>query len=378
MRGYDGSFDYRAFDLTLFVPYRDTSNKYGVQVFGSVKDPESGSELRGWLYHDQQDLPTLLDQRIDTADVEYNRSLELSERTTLLVGAGYRVIRSTLVGEDPTYLSFDPESFTQNIFRAFAIGTTNLTDEVQLTAGMTLEHNDFTQFEFQPTARATWTPCADWMTWASISRAVRTPSLEEQTLSDISLYAGNESFLAEVLWAYEIGTRKMFGERVSTDLALFYNDYDNLHYAEFNGAGYDLTNKAQGSAWGSELALDVQPADWWRLRSAFSILHSKRDVDGVALMTDDYHPERLFNVRSYVDLGDDWELDSALYAVGRMGPGYEIAEYTRVDVRLGWTPTDSLELYAGVQDVGHATRSEYDEFDNPRRSVYFGLSWQPE
>jgi iron complex outermembrane receptor protein len=249
---------------------------------------------------------------------------------------------------------------------------------VQITAGMTVEHNSFTEFEVQPTARATWKPTQDWMAWASISRAVRTPSLEEQTLSDSSFYVGSSEFRSETLWAYELGTRKMFGERVSTDLALFYNDYDHLRYADFNGTGYDLTNDAAGSAWGAELALDVQATDCWRLRSAYSFLRGKHEVDGVSLSTDDYHPEQQFNVRSYVDLGEDWELDTAFYAVDKMGPGYEIAEYTRVDVRLGWAPAESLDLYVGVQDVGHATRSEYDAFDNSRRSVYFGLSWHPE
>jgi len=377
LRGYNGRFDYAAFDLTFFFPYKDTSTKNGLQLFGSVRDPDSGVEVRAWYTHDRQDLPTLIDLQIDTADLEVNKTIDVGDSTSLLVGAGYRTIRSDLKGDDPVYLMFDPERYRQNIFRAFAVGTRDVSETVKLTAGLTVEHNDFTQFEVQPTARATWAPSSEWMAWASVSRAVRTPSLEERFLDENSFYVGSDDFRSETLWAYELGARHMFGERVSTDLALFYNQYDHLHYEEFNGTGYDLTNDAEGDAWGAELAVDVQPFDWWRLRSAFAILHGDHEVDGVEIDTDDYHPEQQFNLRSYIDLGEHWELDAAVYDVSKMGSDYEVAEYTRVDVRLGWNPTDSLKIYVGGQDVGNETRSEYSTLDNTRRTMTFGLSWEP-
>jgi iron complex outermembrane receptor protein len=341
-----------------------------------VHDPETGGTLQAWYTNDRQDLPTLLDSKIDVFDLEYHRELELGEASKLLVGGGYRLTRSILEGYDPFYLTFDPEESTQNVFRAFVVHTTDLSEDVELTSGLTVEHNDFTQFEVQPTLRAAWTPADDWMAWTSISRAVRTPSLEERFLSDASAVAGSDDYGSEILWAYELGARKRFGALASADAALFFNRYDELHYSP-PGFGSAVTNDAEGDAWGFELALDVHPTEWWSLRSAYSILHGDYEVDGTDLITDDYHPEEQLNLRSYIDLGANWELDSAVYAVDRMGPGFEIAEYTRVDVRLGWSPSESLDLFVGVQDFGHDSRSEYNTVDNPRRSVYFGLSWAP-
>jgi len=48
------------------------------------------------------------------------------------------------------------------------------------------EHNDFTGFEWQPSARLQWTGDARESAWASVSRAVRTPSELENSLTVIT------------------------------------------------------------------------------------------------------------------------------------------------------------------------------------------------
>jgi iron complex outermembrane recepter protein len=377
-RGYFGEFEMMATEPITFATVADESDKLGFQLFGSMSDLEAGSTWQAWFTTDRQDIPSVLDQAIDSFDFEYHRDVEISNSSRLLYGGGYRMIHSDLEGDDPAVLAFDPETQTQNILRVFAVDTVDVSDEVQLVAGLTLEHNTFTEFEVQPTLRASWSPTEHLTTWASVSRAVRTPSLEENSIAPGSSIAGSTSFKSEVLWAYEVGVRAMLGHQVSTDLTAFYNDYDHLHNVSPDpvlGAVYD--NSAEGSAYGAELALDVRPFERWNIRSAFTVLQGDYEVDGVDLDTDDQHPEQQINVRSYLDLGYDLELDSAVYVVDKLGGFQEIAEYTRVDVRLGWKPSEELQLFLGVQNLNQDTHSEYDEFDNPRRSVFFGLQWEP-
>ena len=289
------------------------------------------------------------------------------------------MVHSVLRGDDPFFLVFSPEEDTHNTYRAFAISRTPLGERAEMTLGLTAEHNDFTQFELQPTARATFTASEDLMFWTSVSRAVRTPSLEEDSLGGLSVVLGDNGFRSEVLWAYEAGLRAMFGGVVAADLAVFYNDYENLHFEVFDALlGQTLTtNQAEGTGHGAELAIDVQPTDWWSLRSAYSILRGDYVANGIDIGTEDESPETTINIRSYIDIGENVEFDAGFYVVDDLGPAFEVAEYSRLDLRLGWTPCETLELFVGVQDVSNGTRSEFDTFDNSRRSVFGGLSWTP-
>jgi iron complex outermembrane receptor protein len=358
-----------------------TDEKHGVQVFGGVTNAEKRSTLQGWFTSDVQDLPTLLDHHIDTLDLEYHRDFPLSPNSTLTLGAGYRRIHSELIGADPTFEDFNPNTFRQDIFRGYAVERLALPGiDSELTLGLTLEHNDFTQFEVQPTLRMTWNAASDVMLWTAVSRAVRTPSLEERTLSGGSFFSGSNDFRSETLIAYELGARALLSPSASADLALFYNDYEHLHFEDFDGVSqFDLTNDAEGSAYGAELALDLKPTEAWTVRGAYSYLRGeyRSTQDGSHLGTDDYYPEQQFNLRSYYDLAPKWELDGALYLVDGLGSDFEIAEYVRADVRLGWHPRPDFRAYAGVQQLNESTHSEFDENDLVRRSVFVGLDWMP-
>lgn len=380
-RAWDGDFEDAGFDLNLFVPIQVTNEKRGVQLLGSMANPESRSRWQAWFATDQQDLDTLVDIGIDVLDVEYQRSFELGENETLSVGTGWRWVHSRLFGDDPAYLMFDPEESRQNTFRAYALDRIAFPAiDATLTFGATVEHNDFTQFEVQPTGRMTWMPSEDLMFWGSISRAVRTPSLEERHLSQTSFFIGSEDFHSEILWAYELGTRTQPVSWLAADLAVYFNDYDQLHFADFDAGTlqYQLTNDAEGKAYGLELALDLRLTESWSVRSAYTLHKGEYETRaGQELRTDNYSPEHNINLRSYLDLGNDWELDLGFYVVEDLGPGFKTAEYFRGDARLGWQPREDLALFLGIQNATKDTHSELDEFDQIRRTVYAGVSWSP-
>jgi len=378
-RAYE--FDNHAFGFDPMggiIPVID--RKDGFQVFAGLFDPEADARLQAWYSSDQQHQPTFVDYRIDTFDVEVQRQFALSGTNRLTLGTGYRRVSSDLVGDDPAFLDFDPHDFHQDVFRGFALDHIALPElDSELTLGLTLEHNDFTQFEFQPTVRMSWNPTGSLFLWSAVSRAVRTPSLEERSLSSGSAFVGSNDFRSETLIAYEVGARALLSPSASLDLALFFNDYDDLHFEDFNGVQSFLTNEAEGQAFGAELAGDFKPTDRWTLRSAFSFLRGEytSKADGSDLGTDDYYPEYQFNLRSYYDLGSHWELDGAVYLVEKLGPAFDMAEYVRVDARLGWRPSAAFDFYVGVQQLNDASHSEFDEFDQVRRAFVVGLNWAP-
>ena len=49
-------------------------------------------------------------------------------------------------------------------------------EQLHLILGTKYERNDYTGDEWQPSVRALWTPEGHTTWWASVSRAVRTPS----------------------------------------------------------------------------------------------------------------------------------------------------------------------------------------------------------
>jgi iron complex outermembrane receptor protein len=380
-RFYDFSNHAFGFDpVDGTIPVID--KKKGYQLYAGLSDPEAGSRLQAWFTTDQQAQPTFLDYTIDSFDLDYQREFALSASNRLTAGLGYRHIQSDIVGDDPFFEDFDPHVQRQDIFRGFLIDRVALASlDSELTLGLTLEHNDFTQFEFQPTARWLWNATEELVAWAAVSRAVRTPSLEENSLSADSFFVGDDAFEAEVLIAYESGVRTLLSDNASIDIALYYNDYDDLHYEEFvpSTSQYLLTNEAEGHSYGAELAFDYKPSERWTTRSAYSFGkgHYESKTDGSSLGNEEYYPEHLFNLRSYYDLGSNWELDGAVYLVEKMGPAFDIAEYWRVDLRLGWRPSAELELYVGVQSLNDPLHSEFSDTDFVRRSAYFGLNWNP-
>lgn len=369
-RGYAGEFENRGYDLDTFDAIHVQDDRKGAQFLARMSDPDEGSRWQAWYTSDQQDLPTLADIRVDVFDFEYDRTSHLGESHQLNWGVGYRHTYSYFFGDDPFWLAFDPERHNLDAVRAFALDTWRIGDsDTTLTYGATIEYNELTGVEFQPTIRASYTPDEPYMLWAAISRAVRTPSLEERADS----FWGNDDFRSETLIAYEVGARYEPTAWLASDLALYFNDYDDLHYLDPDLALY--TNNSDGEAYGAELALDLQPIKRWKLRSSYSYHHGEYRVKdtGELLPTGEQSPKHAFSLRSYYDILENLEFDLGFYGVQGMGALLPEAEYLRLDGRLGWTFVEGVEAYVGFQGITEPQRSEYDEFDQHRRTAYLGV-----
>ncbi len=201
---------------------------------------------------------------------------------------------------------------------------------------------------------------------------MRTPSIEEE-------FIGAGTLDAESVIAAEAGWRGQVTDGVNLDVALYYNDYKDVRIYLFDDVTFEesFSNDGRGHAHGAEVAVDVKATDRWTLRGAYSIHRSKHQPKGLDFdldFVDSQYPVHLLNLRSYVDIAKDWELDTALYLVERFDDpsGLDGPEYWRGDVRLGWQAMDGLRMSLGVQGFNDPTRSEFG-FAEARRLFYFSV-----
>jgi iron complex outermembrane receptor protein len=304
------------------------------------------------IYYDRTngELENIGVEHLDTLDLDYQHELAQMGTHALSVGLGYRWLRS------------DFTAASQNIIRN-PVRTSELElvpDQVSLTLGTKIEHNDFSGIEIQPSARLNWQVKPQTNLWGSISRAVRTPSRgehdlilgipagESMGLPIINQLAGDPGLDSETLIAYELGLRAQPMTTLGLDLALFFNDYDQLATLEPQSdivieADQITTrtlhgNNMQGATWGLELALDWRPQDGWRLQAAYSYLKMKLELDPVSQSpladTAEYEsPRHQLSLHSAFDLNANSELDVWGYYAD-YPPENETSAYFNLDIRL--------------------------------------------
>ena len=248
-----------------------------------------------------------------------------------------------------------------------------------VTVGSKFEHNDFTGFEIQPSARLLWTPNKQNSVWAAVSRAVRTPAIDERdarillanttipipgggTAAAETVVFGNHNFDSEDLTAYELGYRVEPAKNFSIDTAIFYNSYGSIESlspgAPIIGSPIVIPltfgNQINGETYGAEISPAWQVTDRWRLVGSYSLLEAKfqaenKSVIGVAAVQGSA-PKNQAQVRSYFDVTRNLQFNSGIYYVGRVD-AYHLSGYISTDLNLVWHPREAMELSVGVVNL---------------------------
>lgn len=240
-------------------------------------------------YYDRTHRDTVIfSEQRDTFDADFQNKFRPCAYNSVVWGLGYR-ITSDDTGPNRTVV-LRPSSRNLNLFSGFLQDEISiLEDTLKFIIGTKIEHNDFTGWEVQPSARLLWAPVTNHTFWASVNRAVRTPSRAENDAIITSGVApdaaavlfGSHQFESEKLMAYELGYRMQALTQVSFDTALFFNDYDDLRTLEFLNpsqvpapfvAAQVARNRMHGETYGAELAANWQPLDWWRFRASYTFL----------------------------------------------------------------------------------------------------------
>lgn len=311
---------------------------------------------------------------LDTADINFQNRFPVGNRNNVVWGLEYRFTHN--YDQPAPLVDFIPNSLDQNLYSGFVQDQIRLFDSVFLTAGSKLEHNDYTGFEWEPSARLQWNVSGNQMLWGAISRAVRMPSEYDRNLFEPSpnyflfLANSNSTFESETVIAYELGYRGQFNNRVSGSLSAFFNDYDHLRSLSTSPGGLPLfwSNNVRGETWGFELSVNYQPLEWWRLNVGYDFLQESISVKPGAFDVnngygDTADPENQVFLRSSMDLPHHIELD----ANGRWIDKAEfnsganlgtVPSYFELDLSLGWHITKNIEVSVTGQNLLHDQHAE--------------------
>ncbi|MGA8152218.1 MAG: TonB-dependent receptor [Terriglobales bacterium] len=344
----------------------------------------------------------------DTFDIDFLDHLTLPKQQNLLWGLGIRESPSNLIQTVPS-IDFLPHQLTDQIYSGFVQDEIPLvSNKLSLTVGTKLEHNNYTGFEVQPSVRLLWNRTAHQAFWASVTRAVRTPSrLDDDiqltdfaTVTPLPIYLrvdGNGQFRSEQLIAYEAGYRTLLSSHFYVDLAVFYNDYNDLYSFQVGAPFLEATptpvhaiipvltsNGIKGATTGFEVAPDWKPVSWWELRPSYAYLNmdlknkpgsnDPTSIPGYEGST----PRHQVVIQSFVNLPKKLEFDQTFRYVSSL-PAQAVRGYSTGDVRFGWHLTRELELSVGGQNL---LQPHYAAFGGDpggmveiKRSVYGKMVW---
>ncbi len=354
----------------------------------------------------------LFDETRDTVDLEFQYRFPLGARHDLIWGVDTRVTVDD-IGNSPS-LVFTPTRRTDHLVSGFIQDQIALIrDRLVLTLGSKFEHNSYSDFEAQPNARLVYSPNAWNRIWTAVSRAVRTPArFERDVRTDTAAFPGpggmttlvqtlgNSDFTSEEELAFELGYRVQPVEWLSIDLAGFYTIYDNLRTAEPGVPvpalsaspphivlPFRLDNRMSGNTYGVEIASAWHPLSFWRLHLNYSYLEIKLHPDQTsAEPTADERrsPRHQVQLRSLVDLPWRLQFDTSVFFVDRLPKLVpSVPSYVRLDLRLGWRPTQAFDLSLVGQNLLDNRHPEWGSiFGVPvqplevQRSVYVQASWR--
>lgn len=380
-RGFEDQYFQRLRSRSPFASYDDfsVSQISGGNLLGRwTRELSGGGQVSLQTYYDRTNRDTsIFGERRDTFDVDLQYRFTWGERQTFVWGGGYRFGSDEL--ENHFDISMRPAQRSTNLFNTFLQDEIALVKErLVLTLGSKLEHNESTGWELQPSARLLWTPTAHQSAWASLSRAVRTPSRADEDvllrrgpiipanalyptspalLNEIS---GSRDRKAEEVIAAELGYRLEATEHLSFDLALFYSDYTKIGSYGVADPAIDLLSdpahvnivikkNQDAETYGGEITATWLPVSWWKVRANYSLLYlnahpvnggtdtiSERRAEGSS-------PRHQAGVFSSIDLPHGFELSAGLRYVDAL-PALNVRSYTALDLRVGWQKSESLEF----------------------------------
>lgn len=365
------------------------------------------------FYYDRTHRDELLFRETrDTVDLELQYRFPVGVRHDVIWGMGTRVTIDDI--DNNASLVFMPTRRTDHLVSSFIQDRITLIhDRLILILGSKFEHNSYSGFEAQPNARLVYSPNSWNRVWTAISRAVRTPArFERDVRNDTAAFpspvglttlvqtSGNSDFTSEELLAFELGYRVQPVEWLSVDLAGFYTIYENLRTAEPGAPVPVLSaspphivqpflfdNRMSGNTYGVEIASAWHPLSFWRLHLNYSYLKIELHPDRTSaepIADERRSPRHQVQVRSLLDLPWHLQFDASAFFVDRLPKLVpSVPSYLRLDLRLGWRPTEAFDLSVVGQNLLDNQHPEWGSiFGVPvrplevQRSVYAQATWR--
>ena len=362
------------------------------------------SDLQVQAYYDRTyRLGPLLGETRNTFDIDLIHHFIFKQRNEVIWGLGARWSPSDFIQTVAT-LNFLPHHQDDSIYSGFVQDQIAvLRNRLWLTVGSKFERNIFTGWETEPSARLLWTPTSHQTLWASVTRAVRTPSRidEDMQLSGLALpnppvffcICDNGKFVSETLLGYEAGYRKLVTSRFYVDVAAFHNKYNDLaSYGDISVSTvssppppytlYSLRalNGIMGSSNGGEISPDWKATRWMDLKATYSYVSlnledkpTKSKTSYVASY-EESSPHNEATAQILFNLPKGFEFDPTYRYVGAL-PALSVKAYQTADARLGWHFAKKFDLSVTGQNLFQPRHSEFGPVQ-VQRSAYAEITWR--
>jgi iron complex outermembrane receptor protein len=398
---------------TLNNPNKNDKDSRGANIvvnWDKKLSKQSNFILNSYFDYDQFSIP-VLQRSSKTFDVDFQHFYNSSKDNQFIWGLGYRQIADDI--EESTMLNgvapvnYSPDHRNDQWFTAFIQEKFGLiSDKLYLTIGSKFEKNEFTGFEYQPNARLAYYPSRNQTVWASVSRAIRTPTRAESDINlknantDTTLNQGSPTYGIEQLIAYEVGYRIKPTIKTLIDATTFYNQYSKLRTFESINEVPTAANLGYGESQGFEISGKWQVTNDWRMEASYDYLNldlhiSDNSTDSTSIVgaadglqvAEGLSPKNQVKFRSFYNISPKIEFDNILYYVDNLptaGTTYHttgIPSYFRFDTRLGYLPSRNLDLSVGIQNLLNQGRREfkaalYNNQTEIGRTFYVKAVWQ--
>jgi iron complex outermembrane receptor protein len=338
-------------------------------------------------YYDQtfRDLLNGFKEKLKTFDVDWQYRFQAGNRNEFIWGGDLRLMKDQM--QNLELFAFEPADKNLHIYSTFLQDKLTLVpSRLFLTAGLKVEHNSYTGFEYSPSVHLSWAAAERHTLWAGVSRAVRTPSRidEDFTLSlapGVPLIKASD-FRSETLIAYEVGWRTQPLESLSLSVGTFFNDYDNIRSVMPGPppTGFPLTfkNDVEGHSYGIELSATYQPTDWWRMRGGYTFLKKKLRIkpggaDGNNASAESDDPENQFVIQSMFDIKKHIGAGFVFRYVSIL-PLADVPAYAGLDVQVGVDITKNVMLSVIGQNLLDDRHPEFIPSSPSSREILRGIN----
>lgn len=410
---HSGDFNEPGQTPTATPPYEtstpDGFNRGGfLQASWSHRLPDGAQLAIGAWYERLERRIQPIDERSDTFDVGVRYGTQLGDH---IVNAGvlYRYIDHTTIPDFA--LTFSPPEHTLHQWSGFLQDEFRFAARLSATLGVRVEDAPFTGREWQPNLRLRWRIADGQSVWAAVGRAVRTPTIADESRSYVLRVSppgtfgsgsppvlqqvlGNRQLQSEELLAYELGWRGRWGNGAMLSASAFYNDYDRLILydpqpldtvtlaPEFWRLLLVPANVGSGRSLGVELSSLWRPTSQWRLYGEVSYLdlHVLPSEYELASVLTGSSAQLHGSLRSYFDLTGDWEIGIGLRYVDEL-PALNVDSFIGAELRVAKQLTRGVKLALVGQNLWNSRHAEFRSGSFPldsyiERSVYLALTWR--
>ncbi len=372
---------------------------------------DDDSKIKWHTYYNYFLLDNDFVSKFNYHDIKTNVQYEFTPFSNheFIVGSGYQLTMDDMTDRTIVYNSSHANDQTGSVFIEDNYSIAE--DLLKLSLGIQIQYSDYSDFDYQPSAKLVYTPTEKYTIWASITRSAQHyfplnydsswPNLTTSAPDGIPmlLYVNySERLKSESILSYELGQRYRATRNLSFDLTAFYTtiydfitldaDYDRVsyymdplpHYVVYEYWG----NNINGETYGAELSMTEQITDFWKLMASYSVLdiqfhHKNNSNDFYYYSLENSSPHHQASIQSYFDLTKDVKLDAFLYFIDEI-EGWGIPQHGRLDIRLGWKPKNNLEIsLVGtnlLDDQTHEAKAVYRKPSEVERGVYVKLTYR--